>query len=56
MIKKCNTYVLLVYPDYNRCFYMHASASNIQLGVVIIHIGNPIQFYSYKLSDTHKVI
>ena len=42
---------LLTNPYFNEEFKIHANASKFQLGVVIIHKGKPITFYSRRLTD-----
>ena len=41
---------LLIYPYFNKRFYIHMNASYLQLGAVIIQDGKPIAFYSHKLT------
>ena len=41
---------LLSYLDFNKCFDIHADASDYQLGVVISQNGKPLAFYSQKLT------
>jgi hypothetical protein len=41
--------VLLLYPDFNKPFYIHTDASHYQLGTVISQDNHPIVFYSCKL-------
>ena len=43
--------VLLSYPDFNKEFVIHTDASKYQLGACISQNGNPIAFYSRKLSS-----
>ena len=37
---------LLTYPDFNETFKIHTNDNAFQLGSVISHKGNPIDFYS----------
>ena len=41
--------ILLLYPDFNKCFYIHTDARDYQLGAVISQNSKPIAFYSRKL-------
>ena len=41
---------LVAYWDFNRCFDIHTDASDYQLGAVISQNGEPIAFYSRKLT------
>ena len=41
----------MAYPDFNKTFTIHTDASHTQLGAVISQEGNPIAFYSRKLTD-----
>ena len=41
---------LLMYPDFNKRFYIHTDASNYQLVSVIIHKIKPIDLYIRKLT------
>ena len=43
--------VLLDYTDYNEQIKIHTDARSLQLGAVIIHNGEPIYFYSRKLTS-----
>ena len=43
--------VLLAYPDFSKPFEIHTDASHTQLGAVIAQEGQPIVFYSRKLSS-----
>ena len=45
---------LLTYPDFNENFKIHIDASAFQLGLVIIHKGKLITFYSRKLTDAQQ--
>ena len=40
---------LLIYPDFNKHFYIHTDASESQIGAVISQEGKPIDIYSRKL-------
>ena len=42
---------LLAYPNFNETFDIHTDASDRQLGAVISQNGQPIAFYSRKLTD-----
>ena len=46
---------LLNYPDFNEKFKSHTNASKFQLGAVISQKGKPINLYSRKITDTHKM-
>ena len=50
MMKIVGRNVLLSYPNFNEIFIIHTNASKTQLGGVISHNGNPVEFYSYKLT------
>ena len=41
----------LAFPDFSKPFNIHTDASNFQLGAVISQEGNPIAFYSRKLTS-----
>ena len=45
---------LLIYPDFNKCFDIHADASEFQLGEVISQDGKRIVFYSRKLTNPQQ--
>ena len=45
---------LLIHPDFNEAFKIHTNASAFQLVDVIRQKGEPISFYSIKLTDTKK--
>ena len=55
LIKKWATYQdkLLTYTDFNKWFDLHTYDRNIQLGVDIIQIGEPVGFYILKLTGYH---
>ena len=40
--------ILLPYPSFNKCFNIHADASDYQIGLVITQNGKHIAFYSLK--------
>ena len=42
--------VPLKYPNFSEAFIIHTDARKTQLGRVIIQNGNPIAFYSCKLT------
>ena len=42
---------LLNYPNFNEIFKFHTDARSFQLGSVITQKGQPIAFYSRKLTD-----
>ena len=50
MMKIVGRDVLLSYPNFNERFIIHTDASKTQLGGVISNDGNPVEFYSYKLT------
>jgi hypothetical protein len=41
--------VLLLYPDFNKPFHIHTSASYYQLGAIISQDNHPLAFCSHKL-------
>jgi hypothetical protein len=41
---------ILAYPDFTKKFTIHADASDLQLGSVIMQEGKPLAFYSRKLT------
>jgi hypothetical protein len=43
--------VVLQYPDYSRPFVVQTDASNLGIGAVLLQDGQPVSFYSRKLSD-----
>ena len=43
-------YVLLAYPHFNETFKIHTNDRNLQLGTAISHNGEPVAFYSRKLT------
>ena len=45
---------LLAYPQFDKPFVIHTDASNTQLGAVISQEGQPIAFYSRKLSPAQQ--
>ena len=45
-------YILLTYPDFNKCFDIHTDSRDCQLGAVISQDGKPIALYSHKLTET----
>jgi hypothetical protein len=45
---------LLKFPDFNKVFDIHTDASDYQLGAVISQEGQPIAFYSRKLTETQR--
>ena len=45
---------LLTYPYFNQTFKINTDSSAFQLGVVISQKGNPIDFCSIKLTNTHQ--
>ncbi len=45
---------MLAYPDYSKPFEVYTDASTLQLGAVIVQDGQPIAFFSRKLSETQK--
>ena len=44
----------LIYPYFNKRFYIHIDASELQPGAVIIQTGKPIKFYSRKLTKLQQ--
>ena len=51
IIQKVARDTLLIYPYFNKRFYIHTDASYFQLGAVISKCGKPIAFYSRKLTE-----
>ncbi len=47
-------YVVLAYQDYSKVFEIYTYASSKQLGAVITQDNRPIEFFSWKLSDTQR--
>ena len=45
---------LFNYPDFTEEFKIHTNVSDLQLGLVIIQKGKPIDLYRRKLTDSHK--
>ena len=45
---------LLTYLNINETFKIHTDASAFQLGAIIIQKGNPVAFYSRKLTDSQQ--
>ena len=45
---------LLAYLDFNKEFKIRTDDSNFQLGAVISHKFKPFDFYSIKITDSHK--
>ncbi|GKV33019.1 hypothetical protein SLEP1_g41575 [Rubroshorea leprosula] len=45
---------VLALPDYGRPFEMHADASDLAIGGVLMQDGHPIAFESRKLNDTER--
>ena len=45
---------LLIYPDFNKRFDVHADASELNIGSVIIQDGKPISFCSRKLTKPQQ--
>ena len=45
---------LLIYPDSNKSFDIHTDASKFQIGSEIIQDGEPIAFYSRKLTKPQQ--
>jgi hypothetical protein len=48
--------VVLYYPDFNKpvLFHLYSDASDHQLGAIIMHDKNPLDFYSRKLNTAQK--
>ncbi len=44
----------MAYPDYSKVFEMYTDASSKQLGAIITQDNRPIEFFSWKLSDTQR--
>jgi hypothetical protein len=49
--KKVSKETLLAFPDFEKEFHVYTSASNKQLGEVIMQEGKPLAFYSRKLNS-----
>ena len=45
---------LLIYPDSNEMFKIHADASTFQFGAVVSQNSKPITFYIGKLTDDQQ--
>ena len=45
---------LLTYPDFNEEFKVHTNYSDFKLGAFISQKGEPIAFYSIKLTESPK--
>ena len=45
---------LLIYPDSNKSFDIHTDANKFQIGSEIIQDGEPIAFYSRKLTKPQR--
>ena len=48
----CDT--LFNYPNFNETFKIYTNASTFQLGAVINEKGEPIAFYSRKITDDQQ--
>ena len=46
---------LLTYPDFNETFKIHTNANAFQFEAVISQKGQPIDFYSRKMTDAQKL-
>ena len=46
--------VLLQYPDHNKPFHVHADASDLQMGAVIMQEEKPVAFFSRKLNSSQR--
>ena len=53
MKKLVRRYAPLPYPNFSEEFIIQTNARKTQLGGVIIQNGNPISFYSFKLTPTN---
>ena len=52
MNKIVGRYVLLSYPTFSQEFIIHTDSRKTHLGGVVIQNGNPIEFYSHRLTSS----